>query len=134
MLVQAPSDGTAIRQVSLSGEGANATVENAIYLSLATKNNTDATINGTSLNSGDNDSVTLIESETDTLTLDNQTVTLTAVLLETGADGTVTLDVRYPSDFTWSEQSKALSNQLPLIVAITAGLMVFALIGGAVRS
>jgi hypothetical protein len=134
MLIEAPSDGTAVKQATLDGEGASVSIEDTFRLDMTNKNDTEAEIRGTSLNSGDNDTVALKQAQTGTITLDNQSVMLTAVVLDPGTDGTVTLDVRYPSDFSWSEESTALSNQLPLIMAIVAGLIVLGLVGGMVRS
>lgn len=127
LLVTGAEDGTSERVVSITGGAGETTeVEDAIIVTTEDTGPNSVDIKLTSKATGDNATATLSEEETASLTLDSQTVTVTALSVASDA---VTLRVIYPADFAWGDRSKLLSEQMPIIFMAVAVIILLGFVG-----
>lgn len=132
--VAAPDVGTTETTVTLNdGDGGVENVDHAIRVEIAEKTYTTTELNVTSLNSGNTTTLTLMEGEEYNITLDNQTLMLTVLDIQSGPEGTVVLSTTYPSDFGWDDGTKSLSEQMPLVFAAVALILILGFVGAVAR-
>lgn len=130
VLISAPAGGTAIADATLNDDdGGIENINDALRVQIGDKSASSANVSVTSLESGESASLLLSEEQSGQVTLDNQTVTVTALDIESGSDGQVHVEIRYPSDFTWNEETRRLSSELSLVFAALGLLIVLGLIG-----
>jgi len=112
-------------------DGVNDSVDvaNVLVATLTDKSESTASMTLTSAQTGDSADVTLTEGETAEITLDNETVTVTLLTVEGGQAGDVTVRAIYPSDFGWGSGAKTLTDQLPLVFAALALVIVLGMVG-----
>lgn len=131
--VAAPDVGTTETIVTLNdGDGGVENVDDAIRVEIAEKTYTTTEVNVTSLNTSNTTTVTLVEGEEYDLELDGQTLMLTVLDIQSGPEGTVVLRTVYPSDFGWNDGTKSLSEQMPIVFAAVALLLILGLAGAMV--
>lgn len=112
-------DGQITKQVIIeSGEGGSEEVDDVMQVTVTNEGASSVTLDVASLQTGDSTNVTVAEGATETVTLDNRSVNITAVNIAGGSSGEVTLRVEYPKDFAWSESAKGLSAAMPIAIAI----------------
>lgn len=133
--VNTSSDGDLERTETITGGVADSVqFEDAIIVGLQDKNSQTVTLQITSVPTGNNTTVTLTETESTSVTLDGRTVTVTALDVQTGSDGDVTVRVNYPNDFGWTSEAKTLTSNLPVLFVGVAFVIVAGLIGAVMRS
>lgn len=133
--VTTSSDGDLERTETITGGvGDSVEFENALIVGLQDKNSQTVTLTVTSVQSGENATVTLTETETASISLDGRTVTITALDVQVGTAGDVTVRVIYPNDFGWTSEAKTLTSNLPVLFVGVAFVIVAGLITAVMRS
>ena len=133
--VTTSSDGDLERTETITGGvGDSVQFEEAIIVGLQDKNSQTVTLTVTSVQSGENTTVTLTETESQSITLDDRTITITALDVQVGTGGDVTVRVIYPNDFGWSAGAKRITSNLPVLFVGVAFVIVAGLITAVMRS
>lgn len=118
---------------TLEGEGDSAVLDGSVRLTLDTKTNSDANITYVHLESGDAASIQLSETETGTVQVDGEQITTTALDIGTGTSGEVVIKSTFPKSLAWDSGSRTLSDNIPVILAGIAVMIVVGIAAGVVR-
>lgn len=127
------SNATVSKTIS-GGVNESAKFEDAILVSITGKTSNTVDLAVTSLVTGNNTTVTLQETETMNIQLDNQTVTVSALDIQAGTNGDVTVRLGYPNNFAWEDGAIRISQNLPVVLAALALIIMAGVMAAMVRT
>lgn len=128
------NDGTATANVEIgNGTGDVAYAEDAMRLYKVSQSGDRITVNVTSVQTGNQAEVTLSQSETVTFQLDNETITMQAINVESG-ESSALLQLEYPVDMGWTPESSAISENLPVVFVSLPLVIIAGFIAAVIRS
>lgn len=132
-MITASDDSTFEEQAEISSVGQSVEFDEALRITLDNKTTTSANLSITALQSGDTTDIQLTETETQTVQLDNSSVTVTLIEVSSASSGSVVVEATYPRELAWDEGARTISGNLPLVLASLALIIVVLMIGGVVK-
>lgn len=120
-------------EVILEGNGSSETVGEALVISVDNKTTSTVTLSVSGLQFNNTTQVTLSETESKSISLEGDSVTITALDIASPEKGDITLEVTYPREFEWERGTRKISQNLPIVFATLGFILVGGLIAMGVK-
>lgn len=133
-IISGMNDGNAQATVTVgNGSGDVVYVEDALRVRMVSQTSNQATLNVTSVGTGDSEQFVIDQGETVQYQIDNSTITTEALNVD-NSENSALLQFTYPVSMGWTPESAEISRNLPVVFVLIPLVIVAGFIAAVVRS